>query len=571
MYLLPLLAFVALTSASSLTTRHVLRRVPSGWTHIASAPGDHLIDMRIGLKQGRMNELLATLTEISDPGHERYGMYMSKRQVEELVAPRQETVNSVERWLNAHEVKITGRSPAGDWIHVLVPVKRAEKMLNTRYNVYRHTSGTHVVRTESYALPRSLDEHIDVIQPTTFFGKVHERPARANEKRAPADLGIEERNTVDLSCNFTIAPDCLQKLYRTGGYTPSGKGRSILGIAGFLDLWASHSDFWMFRQKFLPQAKGADFAVELVNNGTNFEAFPSDEGNLDTQYGAAMTYPIPNVYYSTGGRASSFTPDENTPTNTNEPYVEWINYMMEKPDGELPLTITTSYGDDEQTVPPDYANRVCKSFAQLGARGVSLLFSSGDDGVGPGNCYTNIEPVNQTQFMPMFPATCPWVTAVGATYGMSPEIGAPFSQGGFSNYFSRPSYQNQAVNAYLGGLGNTYEGLYNKSGRAFPDVSAQGLNYQVYLYKRIFYIRGTSAACPTVAGIIALLNDYLVSRGKSPLGFLNPWLYKNSKVFNDIVLGSNPGCGTPGFNATAGWDPVTGLGTPDFEKMKAAL
>ncbi|KAG9076897.1 hypothetical protein FS749_011281, partial [Ceratobasidium sp. UAMH 11750] len=113
-------------------TRHVLRDVPSGWTAVASAPAGHMIDMRIGLKQARMDELLATLAQVSDPGHVRYGMHLSKADVDELVAPRDETVNAVEDWLGAHGVKVTERSAAGDWLHVLVPVARAEKMLNTR-------------------------------------------------------------------------------------------------------------------------------------------------------------------------------------------------------------------------------------------------------------------------------------------------------------------------------------------------------------------------------------------------------------------------------------------------------
>jgi hypothetical protein len=61
----------------------------------------------------------------------------------------------------------------------------------------------------------------------------------------------------------------------------------------------------------------------------------------------------------------------------------------------------------------------------------------------------------------------------------------------------------------------------------------------------------------TVGGIISLLNDYRISRGKPPLGFLNPWLYGGGLAgLNDITSGSNPGCGTNGFSAVVGWDPV---------------
>ena len=92
----------------------------------------------------------------------------------------------------------------------------------------------------------------------------------------------------------------------------------------------------------------------------------------------------------------------------------------------------------------------------------------------------------------------------------------------------------------------------------------------------------------TAAGVISLLNDFLISKGKSPLGFLNPLIYSTGGAgFNDITSGSNPGCGTSGFSAAKGWDPVserkiqfaggstyglpgqvTGMGTPDFQKLQ---
>ena len=69
--------------------------------------------------------------------------------------------------------------------------------------------------------------------------------------------------------------------------------------------------------------------------------------------------------------------------------------------------------------------------------------------------------------------------------------------------------------------------------------------------------------------MISLLNDALITAKHPPLGFLNPWLYSGGyKGLNDIVGGNNPGCGTPGFTAIKGWDPVTGLGTPNFGLLK---
>lgn len=62
------------------------------------------------------------------------------------------------------------------------------------------------------------------------------------------------------------------------------------------------------------------------------------------------------------------------------------------------------------------------------------------------------------------------------------------------------------------------------------------------------------------ASVLNLINEKRLLARKKPVGFVNPVLYANPQVFNDITRGSNPGCGTNGFTAVPGWDPVTGLG-----------
>lgn len=135
------------------------------------------------------------------------------------------------------------------------------------------------------------------------------------------------------------------------------------------------------------------------------------------------------------------------------------------------------------------ANQTCSLFAQLGARGVSVLFSSGDTGVGSA-CQTN-DGKNTTRFLPIFPAACPFVTSVGGTYHVKPERAIGFSSGGFSDRFPRPSYQDAAVTKYLGILGDTWKGLYNPAGRGFPDVAAQAYNFTVVDRGREIRVGGT--------------------------------------------------------------------------------
>lgn len=103
------------------------------------------------------------------------------------------------------------------------------------------------------------------------------------------------------------------------------------------------------------------------------------------------------------GGSPPYNPDSGTPTNTNEPYLSFLDFILAQ--DSVPQTLTTSYGDDEQTVPPDYAQSVCDGFAKLGARGSSVLFSSGDFAVGAGSCLTN-DGQNKVQFLPIFPASC---------------------------------------------------------------------------------------------------------------------------------------------------------------------
>jgi tripeptidyl-peptidase-1 len=165
----------------------------------------------------------------------------------------------------------------------------------------------------------------------------------------------------------------------------------------------------------------------------------------------------------------------------NEPYLDWLDFILIQK--TIPQTISTSYGDDEQTVPRDYATAVCNMFAQLGAMGVSILFGSGDGGIGGvgpvnGSCLSN-DGLNRTGFLPMFPASCmlfrfynrytrftrwrsqgPFVTTVGGTTQVNPEVAASLSGGGFSNYFPRPSYQDGVVSSYLHNIGSQYSGLF---------------------------------------------------------------------------------------------------------------
>ena len=160
--------------------------------------------------------------------------------------------------------------------------------------------------------------------------------------------------------------------------------------------------------------------------------------------------------------------------------------------------------------------------------------------------------------------------------------------GGFSNVTMREKYQEDAVSAYLKTAKNLPpSSLWNSSGQGYADISTVGWNQLVVWFGELFPIGGTSASGPVAAGLLSLLNDIRLRNGKAPLGFVNPLFYELSathpEAFQDVTVGSNndgdiqpPGSPYPifcpyGFTCNPGWDPVTGLGSPNWAVLSTLI
>ena len=101
-------------------------------------------------------------------------------------------------------------------------------------------------------------------------------------------------------------------------------------------------------------------------------------------------------------------------------------------------------------------------------------------------------------------------------------------------------------------------------------MSARATSFAVILRGATVSVDGTSGACPTFAVLVSLLNDARYLKGGKALGFLNPLLYANPSALVDIPQG----CGIfddEGFGGAKGWDPVTGLGYPDFAALLGVI
>ncbi|KAH9923706.1 family S53 protease [Epithele typhae] len=547
--------------ARSMKVHETREGVPSGFSVKAAASPDQTLKLRIALTQSNFPELESRLYDVSTPSSANYGKHLSKAEVNELVAPTQESIDAVNAWLAENDITATSTTSTGSWLSFEVPVSKANELFDADFTVFTHDdSGMEAVRTLSYSIPAELQDHLDLVHPTITFPSPNSHlPVFASPFKG--DLASNQTLTsraVPSSCKSTITPACLQALYGIPT-TKATQSSNKIAVSGFIEQFANQADLKTFLTKLRTDlSSSTTFTTQLLDGGSNSQSGSQAgvEANLDVQYTVGVATGVPTVFISVG---------ENFQDGDLEGFLDIVNFLLDE--DAPPAVMTTSYGQDESTISRNLANTLCNAYAQLGARGVSILFASGDGGV------SGSQSQSCRTFVPTFPSGCPFMTSVGAVTGISPEAAASYSSGGFSNYFAAPSYQTASIKTYLSALGSTNSGKFNTTGRGFPDVSAQGSNFEIVVDGQAELVDGTSCASPSFASVVGLLNDRLVAAGKSPMGFLNPFLYSSAgaAALNDVTSGSNPGCSTNGFPAKAGWDPVTGLGTPNFAKLLSAV
>lgn len=243
--------------------------------------------------------------------------------------------------------------------------------------------------------------------------------------------------------------------------------------------------------------------------------------------------------------------------------------------------LSQSYGEGEACEAPSIERADHVLFARAEAEGMTVFASSGDDGAAQETC----DGTSYDKAVSV-PAADPLVTSVGATSLTAEQPNGAYesetawndsygsSGGGFSTIFKRPSYQN---------------GFTSNRMRGVPDVSYSGdvnnglliaWSGGVAANEGTFYLfGGTSAGSPQWSAITALADE----QDGRPLGYLNPVLYaiahnkaEYSSAFHDITTGNNTvslidaagnTVNITGYPAVKGWDPVTGLGTPNVANL----
>ncbi|KAI4141846.1 MAG: hypothetical protein LQ340_007523 [Diploschistes diacapsis] len=634
---------------------HEKREVTSSrWVKRDRLPSDARLPIRIGLSQSNLDQAHKYLMDVSDPKSKNYAKHWTQEEVIAKFAPSKEAVEATREWLvksgiSGHRIS---HSDNRGWLAFDATTKEMEDLLDTEFHAYDHETQGSTVGCDEYSLPNHVRRHVDFVSPGIKLapsGGSAKRNAKRNEKRGVRqnlrkDTGrkgsasysvspIPNSNTTDLStCDKIITPECIRALYDVPPANLSDPSNSM----GIFETGAAYAqkDMDLFYSRYAPQIPNGTHPKHNLIDGATAPSVPrqaSGEADLDFQLAYSLIYPQGTTLFQADDQyvTSAFTYG-NGLFNTFLDAIDgtYCNYTAfnitgdssgidptypdERPGGyngtlqcgvfQPTNVISISYGVQEHDLPAAYQRRQCTEFLKLGLQGVTVVVASGDDGV-EGRLGDESKGANRgclgpehKVYNPTYPATCPYLTTVGATMVFpnktvnDPESAAydddlrKWSQlfssgGGFSNIYPIPDYQAPAVATYLNNWNPGYPtyglsqsmgangGIYNNQGRGFPDVAAVGNNIASFVGTNFFNNGGTSASAPIFASLINLINEERIAAGKNPVGFVNPTLYANPQAMNDITNGTNPGCNTTGFAAVEGWDPVTGLGTPNYPKL----
>ncbi len=504
------------------------------------------------VKQNNIDQLEKILFEVSDPKSPKYGKFLKRDEIAKITA-HEKSSEALLNYLKKNGIAVVSKTTYGEYITARAPISVWEQVLNTKFQAFiKEGEKSPLVRALEYSLESDIASHVSHV-----FGVVDLPPVMT--RRAPFTKKVGDEAT------GSVNPAFLNSYYHITSNT--GSQSASQAVFESLEQYYSPADLTQFQQTYnLPvEAVYADVGGYVSDQECLDDANNCVEANLDVEYLMAVAQNTPTTYWYDGASDS---------------FLDWIKAVAstENP----PLVHSISYGAIENSLPKFTCNSFNTEAMKLGVQGVSILVSSGDDGVANFQARSNPKKCG---YNPSFPASSPYVTAVGATQGpesgsaeiacQSDKGGVITTGGGFSTVYAAPAYQKNAISQYFGNLTASQQPAsgYATSGRGYPDVSMAGYNYEVIVGGVTYKVSGTSASAPVTAGMVSLVNSARINAGKSPLGFLNTAIYSNGGSFaNDVTSGENncaasKVCCDQGFYATHGWDPLTGFGSVDYAKF----
>ena len=580
----------------------------------AAANQSDSIGFRVYLGWNNPSAVESLAKSVSDPRSASYGHYLTPQQFRQQFAPSQAQVNAVQSWLKSQGFTLDYTPLNNHYVAAEGTVAQAASAFGTTFGTYRVAGTTLRSPSSEISMPSSiagfvsgvvgLDESAALVHPD-IAAEPGAPPSAAFVNAPPCSHYWAEKTTNDLNVTMNNPPGYTLPLPMAPcGYTPSQirgvYGVSTSGLQGngqtvaIIDAYASPTIQQDLDQWSQNRGLASTRITQVVAPGTmkrpeNRRQDPQGwygEETLDVQAVHGMA-PAASIIYV------------GAPNNYQDLDAA-LNHVVDR---HLASIVTNSYGFPTEFLPFGFIKPYEDTILQGAVEGIGIYFSSGDN---------SDESLSVGYVTADWPASSPYVTAVGGTSlgvaqdngraietgwgtytsSLNPSTGAWSTPswlygagGGVSRLFAEPSYQSGVVpSSVFMAQGRT--------GRALPDIAAFGDPNTGYLIGQTqtfpdgtvkyseFRIGGTSLSSPIMAGIMALADQ---AKG-SPHGFANPVFYAHAAAFYDVrhmsgaVVRVNYVNSVDASNGlqyrlrtfdqglslktTAGWDDITGLGTP---------
>lgn len=580
------LAAVALAAPPDRITRpvdgRVTRAIPGNVHPLAQARFDHgavdpsmpinyviLVAKPTAAQQADLDRLLADQQNPSSP---RFHRWLTPEEFSNRFGLSPGDNSKVAAWLRGAGLSVKRLARGGNWLAFSGTAAQLSTALHTSFHSFQVNGEMHFANVTEPSVPDAL---ADVVAGFLGLNDFHLKSYAVVRPASEAGLGPEYSS----GATHSLAPQDFATIYDV---TPlyqqqiDGTGQNI-AVVGASDV--DPNDVSMFRSAFgLPKNDPVMVPYSGIDPGYNGA---QAEATLDVEWSGAIAKGA-TIYYVYG-------PD---------PF-EAVFFAV---DSDIAPVISISYGGCEVEFSAAFYRSVGQ---QANAQGITILSASGDSGAA-GCDAQGFEPFATLGLMVDFPAVMPEVSGIGGSQFVegsgnywsatnSPQLGSALScipeaawnesggtgllsgGGGASLFYPKPAWQSGP-------------GVPNDSVRDVPDIvfsAALHDAYMIILNGGKTMVGGTSCGAPSMAGVLALLNQYEVNKGslaQPGLGNINPQLYRLARsapaAFHDITSGNNvvscaqgsPDCltGSFGYQAGPGYDLATGLGSLDVDKLAAA-
>jgi kumamolisin len=458
--------------------------------------------------------------------------YLTHAELAQQHGAAEADLDAIAEFARRHKLVVVRRSAVERSVVVKGQLGDLLAAFHADVGMYHHSTGTYRGRQGEIAIPRELTGMV-----TGVFGfdtRSRHRTRHPGGARARGSGGKNGVIATEFATRYRFPTE-------SNGTKLDGAGQTI----AIIELGGGYrtSDFQAFFSKAgVPMPQITAVSVDHVDNQPTTADSADAEVMLDVE--------VAGVVAPKASFAVYFAP------NSDQGFLDAVSAAVHDTQRK-PGVISISWGAPEAVSDPQGIQAFHEIFAAAASLGITVCSASGDHG-----CADREPSAWDGQIHVDHPACDDLVLGCGGTQidGGSDVVwnnGSGWaSGGGISQVFEVPSYQHGVkLPAALHG---------GKPGRGVPDLAMSAANYFMRVDGMEGAAGGTSAVAPLMAGLVARLNQ---AKNKN-LGFINPLLYQNPGMLNDVTQGTNAiEQGPPGYSACAGWDPCTGLGTPDGTAM----